>query len=488
MVSAASPHTQSGPLTGERYDLVVIGGGSAGLSAAELAAALGARVALLDRERLGGDCLYTGCVPSKALLHVARVAAQMRRAYELGLRAELEPANMGDVADYVQRAIEQVYEESDAPEHFTARGVDVAFGAIRFVGPDQLRVNERLVRARRFLIATGSHPAVPDIPGLAEATFLTNESVFSLRRLPVRFLVIGGGPIGCELGQAFVRLGSRVTILQRSEQLLPKEEPEASRVLRTRLEAEGVTIHTRARVTRVDVRGGAKIVSFEAADGLGEVEGDELLVAVGREPNAADLGLEAARIRYDAHKGIAVDRYLRTSNRHVYAAGDVLGGYRFTHAAALHARTAVRNALFPGRAALDERVIPWATFTEPEVAHVGLTEAQARERYGDRVRTVTRSFRAVDRAITDGQIEGFTKLVHLPDGRLLGAHIVGSAAGESINELALAMAHGLGVAQVASTTHVYPTFSLAIQQVAGTYTIDRMARSPLIPLLRRLAR
>jgi pyruvate/2-oxoglutarate dehydrogenase complex dihydrolipoamide dehydrogenase (E3) component len=486
---SSSPTPASGPAAHLRrgsYDLIVIGGGSAGLSAAELAATLGARVALLDREKLGGECLYTGCVPSKALLHVARVAAQTRWASTAGLDIQLGSVDLGRVADYVERAIGQVYEQSDAPSHFTAQGIDIAFGVVRFAGPDRMQVNDQIVRARHVLIATGSSPAEPRIPGLAEVGFFTNETAFSLRHLPARLVVIGGGPIGCELGQAFARLGSQVTILQRPERLLPRDEPEASRMLQTGLEAEGVTIHTRVRLLRIDARGSVKVVAYETPDGMGEAMGDELLVAVGREPNVADLGLDAAGIRYDPRTGITVDRYLRTSNRQVYAAGDVVGGHRFTHAAALQARTAVRNALFPGRTALDERVMPWATFTEPEVAHVGLTEAQARERYGGRVRIFAQNFRSVDRAITDGATEGFVKLIALPNGRLLGAQIVGAAAGESINELALALAQGLGLAQLASATHVYPTFSLAIQQAAGQYAIARTARSPIIRLIRRL--
>jgi pyruvate/2-oxoglutarate dehydrogenase complex dihydrolipoamide dehydrogenase (E3) component len=294
--------------------------------------------------------------------------------------------------------------------------------------------------------------------------------------------------MGCELGQAFARLGAHVTILQQRERLLPRDEPEASRMLQARLEVEGVTIHTRSRPVHVDRRDNGKVVAYETPDGTREAVGNELLVAVGREPNVADLGLDAAGVHYDARMGIKVDRYLRTSNRQVYAAGDVIGGHRFTHAAALQARTAVRNALFPGRTALDERVMPWATFTEPEVAHVGLTEVQAREQYGTRVQTFTQSFRTLDRAITDGATEGFVKLVSLSNGKLLGAQIVGAAAGESINELALALAQGLGVARLASATHVYPTYSLAIQQAAGQYTIGRAARSPTIQFLRLLAR
>jgi pyruvate/2-oxoglutarate dehydrogenase complex dihydrolipoamide dehydrogenase (E3) component len=476
------------------YDLIVIGGGSAGLSAAELAAALGVRVALLDRERLGGECLYTACVPSKALLHVAREAAHIRAAGEFGLDARLAPVDLGGVADYVQRAIRIIHDQTDSPEHYQRLGVDVGFGEVRFLSGDRLALNGRAVSSKRFLIATGSCPSVPEVPGLEEAGFQTNETIFALRALPARLAVIGGGPVGCELGQAFARLGSRVTILQRAEQLLPRDEPEAAAVLRTRLEAEGVRVVTGASVTGIVLREGSKVVSFSTPhtpDTRGqpqEVAVDELLVAVGRSPNVAGLDLEAAGVRYDPRTSISVDRRLRTSSAHIYAAGDVIGGYRFTHAAALQARAAVRNALFPGGSILDERVMPWATFTEPEVAHVGLTEEHARRQDGNSVRTFTQSLREVDRAVTDGATEGFVKLVSATDGRLLGAQIVGHLAGEYINEVALALQRKLNLADLAATTHVYPTMALAIQQAAGGYTLAKLRRNRLVPLLRVLRR
>jgi pyruvate/2-oxoglutarate dehydrogenase complex dihydrolipoamide dehydrogenase (E3) component len=471
------------------YDLVIIGGGSAGISAAELAAALGARVALLDRERLGGECLYTGCVPSKALLHVAHVAAQIRTASALGLDAQLASVELAGVSDYVQRAIQTIYDRSENPEHFHRLGVEVALGEVRFLSADRVAVNGQPVRAKHFLLATGSRAVVPPIPGLAEVGYRTNETIFGLRTLPKRLGVIGGGPIGCELGQAFAQLGSRVTILQRPDRLLPRDEPEASALLRERLEAEGVTVVTRAEVTAVTRRDGDGVLAFQTGDEGGEVMVDAILVAVGRAPNVESLDLEAAGVHYDARQGITVDRYLRTSNSRIYAAGDVTGGYRFTHAAALQARTAVRNALFPGGTALDERAMPWTTFTEPEVAHVGLSEAQARQRYGDGVlRIFVQSMREVDRAVTDGVTEGFVKLVATAHGKLLGAQIVAPHAGEYVNELALALQTRRGLAELAATTHVYPTLALAIQQAAGQYTSAKLMRSRLVPLLRRLVR
>lgn len=471
-----------------QYDLVVVGGGSAGLSAASLARALGATVALIDREKLGGECLYTGCVPSKALLHAAQVAATVQRAGSTGLRAALEPVDLAAVMTSVQGAIQQVYGESDAPEHLVARGIDVAFGEARFLGPRSLKLNEQTITARRFLIATGSHPAIPDIPGLENITYLTNDTIFALRALPERLAIIGGGPVGCELGQAFARLGSQVTILQRPERLLPKDEPEASAALLTHFTREGIAVVTRARVAGLTRSGEAIQITYTVEGETRETLADALMIATGRAATIEGLDLEAAGVRYDTRQGILVDANLRTSNPRIYSAGDVTGGFRFTHAAAAQARTAVRNALFPGGSAFDARVMPWATFTEPEVAHVGLTEAEARRQHGDTVRVTTQPFTGVDRAITDEATAGFLKLVSTAKGRLLGAQLVGPRAGDNINELALALAQRLTLSQLAATTHVYPTLALAIQQAAGAFAVERIGRSALVKFLRRLTR
>jgi len=471
------------------YDLVVVGGGSAGLSGAGLGALLGAKVALIDREKLGGECLYTGCVPSKALLHVARVAQSARDAAKLGLSMHIDRVDFRAVAARVQQAIREVYDESDAPEHYIERGIDVIFGEAQFTGHDTLTINGQTITTKSALISVGSHPTVPNIPGLAEAGYRTNETVFEARELPARLVVIGGGPIGVELGQAFARLGSQVTMLQRPDRIIPKDEPEASAALHKRLVAEGVTILTNTEVVGVAQPGGAqgpKVVTARTPNGPVEIAADELLVSIGRSPNVQGLGLEAAGVAYDARKGIVVDELYRTSNPRVFAAGDVIGGYLFTHTAAQQARVAVRNALLPVHAKRDERVTPWATFTEPEVAHVGLTEAEARAAHGEEVRVYVQSFREVDRAVADDAADGFVKLIVGAKGKLLGAQIVGESAGEFINELALVMKADLSVGEIAATVHVYPTVALSLQQAAGQYSLERTAASGGVKLLRRL--
>ncbi len=472
------------------YDLIILGGGSAGLSAAPLAAALGARVLLIDRERLGGECLYTGCVPSKALLHIAHTAAAIRHATSLGLDARLEGIDGAAVDASVRRAIHTIEVESDSPEHFTRRGVEVVFGATRFVAPTTLELNGATITARRFLITTGSRPRIPEIPGLADVSYLTNESLFELRRLPSSLVVLGAGPIGVEMAQAFARLGATVTLLEGEERILPREDPDASQILHVQLEVDGVTIQTGAQVSQASVREGHTVVRMRAPTGEQEVVAEDLLIATGRVPNLEGLGLEAASVRYDPRDGIAVDAHLRTTNPRIYAAGDVIGGNHLTHAAAKEAFLAVRNALLPRvlHQRLDERVMPWATFTEPEVARVGLGEAEARARHAADVAVYTQPYRAVDRAIADGATAGFVKLIAMRQGKLLGAQIVGPHAGDTINELALAMQTGATLAQLAATTHAYPTYALAIQQAAGQHTFGQLATSRLVHLLRLPAR
>lgn len=476
---------------GDSYDLAIVGGGSAGLTAARVGVALGARVALIDRDpdALGGDCLHTGCVPSKALLHAARAYWSAGRTTEYGLPdfAPSGPVDLGRVMDSVREVIARAG-EVDSPAALGALGIALHFGRARFRSPTLLEVAGVPVRARRYVLATGSRPTIPDIAGLDGLDYRTNDTIFDLRALPPSLLVVGGGPIGCELGQALSRLGARVTIVGRASRLLPKEEPEASAALERVFAREGIRVLVGATVERLR-RDGGEIVAVIARGGERlEVRAAVLLVAAGRRVDVASLGLDVAGVATN-EAGVVVDAHGRTTNPQVYACGDVIGQLRFTHAAGYQAAVAVRNALLPTRAKLDYRAIPWATFTSPEVGRIGLTEAEARARH-PRVAVTLLPHGRVDRALAAREYadEGFVKLVHDPKGQLYGAQIVGPAAGETINEVALAMRHGLTVGDLGAAIHVYPTFGMGLQQAALAWRAGSgaawLARRVLRPVFR----
>jgi pyruvate/2-oxoglutarate dehydrogenase complex dihydrolipoamide dehydrogenase (E3) component len=444
------------------YDLVILGGGSGGLTAARLAASLGARTLLIEKERLGGECLHSGCVPSKSLIHVARLVHQARAAQRFLGRQTSFDVTMPQVAAYIQEV--KSFVQTTEEQHVD--GVTVRFGTATFQAPTTLLLGEELITSRAFVIATGSRPAILTIPGLAEGGYLTNETVFESLALPSSLAVIGGGPIGVELGQAFARLGSRVTILQRADRLLPREDPEVSEVIANALLADGVTILTQSLVTGVSRHGETNILTVRQGQHERRVEAAAILLAVGRRPNVESLHLKAAGVAY-REQGIVVDAFLRTSAPHIFAIGDVIGGYHFSHVAAYQAAVAVRNALVPfGKQRANERVVPWCTFTDPEAARVGLTPTEARSRYPS-VRVVTFPYADIDRARTENKPTGFLKLV-LAGKReeIVGAHLVGAQAGELIGELGLAMRQRLSLSVLRSTIHTYPTFSTGIQQLA----------------------
>jgi pyruvate/2-oxoglutarate dehydrogenase complex dihydrolipoamide dehydrogenase (E3) component len=466
----------------QHYDLVVIGGGTAGLVTAAGSAGIGARVALVERERLGGECLWTGCVPSKALIAAARSAAESRGAERYGIRSAQVEADFGAALRWVRDAQQRIAPH-DSPERFRGLGVDVIQGEARFTGARALSVDGRALSAKRIVLATGSAPAVPPIPGLADVPYLTNETIFSLTERPATLLVLGGGPIGLELAQAFTRLGSTVHVLEAAPRLLPREDHELAELLGQRLDAEGVRLHLGMTATRVE-RGpsgrGIRVTAASSDDGPHgsrealTLEGDALLVATGRTPRLD--GLELARAGVEAGKGgITVDEGLRTTAEGVWAAGDCVGPLRFTHVADYQARLVIRNAFFPFRSRADYSVVPWVTFTDPELAHVGLTEEEARERHGDGVRVWRRPFADVDRAITDGETAGLVKLVTTHRGRILGGHILGHGAGNMIGEITLAMKHGVSAQALGNTIHPYPTYPEAIRQAAEQYTKSRFA-------------
>lgn len=435
------------------YDIVIIGGGSGGLVVASAAAQLKAKVALVEKDRLGGDCLWFGCVPSKSLLHASRIAYEVKTGSRFGIYTAPPDIQFSEAIAHVQKVISTI-QPHDSPEHFEGLGVEVIFGEGQFKDKKTFTVNGRDLKARAFVVSTGSRPQVPPIEGIKEAGFLTNEQVFSLKERPESLAVIGAGPIGCELGQALHRLGSQVTLISSRDRILPKEDPEAALVVEKQLEKEGIKIIKEKRAQKVEIIDGKKHLWV----GEEKVIVDEILVSSGRVPNVDSLNLEAAGVEY-TEKGIVINEKLQTSNKNIYSCGDVIGGYQFTHVAGYEAAVVIQNALFFPSAKADYRVIPWATFTEPELAHVGLTEEQARKRYGDKIEVLKQDFAEVDRAQAEGATEGFAKIITTPKGEILGAHLVGRSAGELIHEIILAMKNNLPVSALTGIIHIYPTLS-----------------------------
>ena len=443
-----------------KYDMAIIGGGSGGLTAARVATVLGANVLLVDKERLGGDCLHYGCVPSKSLIHVARIVQKARESASLGLMSANLSVNMAKVSEYVQGVIDRVAEG----EKVYTEGVTVKFGQITFKSATELVLNGEIFTSRNTLIATGSRPVMPRVEGLEEVGYLTNESVFDLMNLPSSIVIVGGGPVGVELSQAFERLGAKVTIIQEQERILPREDPEVSESVARVLSSEGIDIVTNARFVKAGRSGNKKVVTATQGAQLLNFEADEIVLAVGRQPNIEGLNLEAAGIKYDKN-GIKVDDYLQTSASNILAIGDVIGGYLFTHVAVYQAGVAVRNALVPvGKKKVDYRVVPWCTFTDPEAARVGLTPEDAEKQY-KQVRIVKFPWAEIDRAQAENETTGFIKLVLAgKKDEIVGAHMVGARAGEMLGEIALAMQHNLTLNDILGTIHVYPTMNTGIQQ------------------------
>jgi pyruvate/2-oxoglutarate dehydrogenase complex dihydrolipoamide dehydrogenase (E3) component len=452
------------------YDMIVIGGGTAGLVAAAGAAGIGARVALIERDRLGGECLWTGCVPSKALIAAARAAIDRRG--DTDGRASGPDANFGRVIGWMRDAQARIAPH-DSPERFRGLGVDVVPGDAVFSNTRTLTAGGRTFAAKRIVIATGSAPAVPPIEGLDGVTYFTNETIFSLERQPADLLVLGAGPVGLELAQAFARLGTRVQVVEAGDALLPHEDEELGGLLADALRAGGVELHLGIAVNRaVQDDGHIRLIGTASGGGEASFDGDTLLVATGRVARTETLDLSRAGVEA-THGGITVDAGLRTTADGVWAAGDCVGPLRFTHVADYQARLVIRNAFFPFRARADYSAVPWVTFTDPELAHVGLTEREARERYGDSVRIWKRPFRDVDRAIIDGNTSGMVKLITARRGKIVGGHILGHGAGDMIAEITLAMKHGISAGTLGNTIHAYPTYAEGIKQAAEEYTKAR---------------
>lgn len=467
---------RSNPQPAPRYHLVVLGAGSAGLVAAAAAAQLGAKVALVERRAMGGDCLNFACVPSKALLHYARGCRQAREGWSVAERGERRcPADFAGAAAAIRNAQAELAEH-DSIRRFERLGVDLFWGHGRFVAPDAVEVGGRRLRFWRALVATGTQPAVPAIAGLAEAGFLTTETVFALTRLPGRLAVIGAGASGCELAQAFGRLGSEVALVETAPRILPQADPDVAPVVARALEADRVRLYTGASIRRVRTESAEKRIEIECEMQGRTLACDEILVAAGRAPVLRGLGLEAAGVQWNDNAGIRVNARMRTSNRRVYAAGDVCSRQRFTHTADAAARVAVRNALFFGRRRLDTSAVPWCVFTEPEVAHVGLDAAQASAR-GFACRVIVQPWSEVDRAVIEGDTEGFLKIVAAGRrGRILGASAVGTGAGEIIGQIGVAMAAGLGLLGLADVIYAYPTRAQALGKAADAFNRARLTR------------
>ncbi len=473
LLANVRPPDWKNPKPSGKYNLVVIGGGSAGLVAAVGAAGLGARVALIERRFLGGDCLNVGCVPSKAVIRSARVAGEIARAPHFGVQAEGVRVDFPQVLARMRRVRAEIGEH-DSAHRLVRLGVDVFFGEARFTGAHAVEVDGRTLTFSKALLATGSRPTAPPISGLAETGYLTNETIWNLTELPPRLAVIGAGAVGAELAQAFRRFGSAVTLFDALPKLLGREDEDAAALLRRVFEREGIALALGAEILQVaPVDNGRQMVY--RLDGETHVQVvDEILVATGRTPNLEGLNLEAANVAY-AEQGVEVDDALRTTNPDIYAAGDVASPYRFTHMADATARMALRNALFPGpKQKLSDLIIPWAIYTDPEVAHVGMYDWEA-EKAGVRVQTFTHAFAEIDRSRTDGEIEGFVK-IHVKKGgdAIVGATIVGRHAGELISEITVAMHGRLRLRHLATAIHPYPTEAEAIRKVAEAYNRTRL--------------
>jgi pyruvate/2-oxoglutarate dehydrogenase complex dihydrolipoamide dehydrogenase (E3) component len=481
LVHNVHPPEWHNPDPAPRYNLVVLGAGTAGLVSAAGAAGLGAKVALVERHLMGGDCRNVGCVPSKCVIRSSRVIGELRAAARLGINVGSALPDFAAVMARMRRLRAHISDDDSVWRFRDQLGVDVFLGDARFVGPDTVAVDGKTLRFKKAVIATGARAADPPIPGLAEAGYLTNETVFSLTQRPRRLAVIGGGPIGCELAQALHRLGCAVTLINDTALLLNREDADAAAIVQNAFVREGIDLQLNTTLQRVARTEQGKALTFTVAGTERSVTVDEILVGAGRAPNVEGLDLEAAGITYDTARGVVVDDHLQTTNPNVYAAGDICMAHKFTHAADAAARIVIQNALFFGRKKLSALTMPWCTYTDPEIAHVGLYERDAQAR-GIEVTTFERPLNLVHRALADGEDEGFVK-VHVKKGTdtILGATIVARHAGEMINEISLAMVAGVGLGTIASVIHSYPTQAEAIKQIGDAYN-----RTRLTPLVKKL--
>lgn len=480
LISHVHPSDWVNPEPAPRYNLVVIGAGTAGLVTAAGAAGLGAKVALIEKHLIGGDCLNVGCVPSKALIRASRAAADARGGAEYGVFSSETHVDFKKVMERMRRLRADI-SKNDSAARYKNLGVDVFLGEGRFVSSDTIEVAGKKLRFSKAVIATGARAVELPIPGLKEAGYLTNETVFSLTELPQRLAVIGAGPIGCELGQAFQRLGSKVYLIEAMSQILIREDRDAVAIIEKAFQRENIESACDHNIVRIDIRGEEKIIITNCECHKGGLLVDAILVGIGRAPNVEGLNLESVQVDYDKKVGVKVNEGLQTSNPKIYAAGDICSAYKFTHAADAAARIVIQNALFMGNKKASALTIPWCTYTDPEIAHVGLYEKDAQDK-GIAVQTFVHEFKDLDRAILDGEKEGLIK-VHVKKGtdEILGATIVARHAGEMIGELTLAITANIGLKTIASTIHPYPTQGEGVKKIADAYN-----RSRLTPWIKRI--
>ncbi len=468
------------------FDIGILGGGAAGLSAAAGSAQFGAKTILIEKtDKLGGDCLHYGCVPSKTLIRTAGVKKLIQRAEEFGLPAvDLQNVDLSVVMDRVKKVIDKI-QVHDSPERFCNLGADVRFGSPEFTDDHELRLNGERISAKTWIIATGSRPALPSVEGLDAVSYWTNETLFSQKELPSRLLVLGGGPIGIELAQAFQRLGSDVTIIEFTDQVLGPEDPDIADIVRERIKAEGVEILTSTKAVKAESRGSKIILTLTPAKGDGKnsiIEGDALLVAAGRRANVENLGLEKAGVEFST-RGIRTNDKLKTNISHIYACGDINGQFPFTHVAGYEAGIAITNAIFHLPRKADYTKVPWCTYTDPEIASIGLNEKRAKQQ-GIEYRILTEEFKGNDRALAEGETKGKIKIMLSKKGKIIGCQIAGANAGELIHEWVAAINGGVKLSTMAGMIHAYPTLSEISKRASGTYYSEKLFSEKTKKILR----
>ncbi|MBF0557542.1 MAG: FAD-dependent oxidoreductase [Nitrospirae bacterium] len=473
-------------MTGHDYDLVVIGGGAAGFVSSKLARGLGKKVALIEKSRLGGECTLSGCIPSKALIKAASIAWQTRHLKDYGLSAETDfRINTGNVMRHVRSVIEKVY-NSHRPEIFEGLGIDVLFGSPRFVDNHTIEFNGKRISSRAFIIATGSSSFIPAIEGIETVPYLTNETLFDLEELPPSIICLGGGPIGIEIAAAMNRLGVKVHVLEMSESILSKEDRELVDILSERLKTEGLHLLTETKTLKLSRDAEQIVVTIEDKNGhRGGIKAGSVLIAAGRKANVEGLELEKAGVQY-MRKGIITDSALRTTAHNIYACGDVAGPYQFSHMAEYGARIAAQNACLPFKKKVDYKDVIWCTFTDPELAHAGLTEEEARILYGEKIKAYKFEYKNMDRSRTDVIDAGLGKFIIDRKGKIIGAHILGDRAGEIMHEVQLAKSFGIPFYKLDSVIHIYPTFSDVVKQSSKLAYIDRLRNSRILKFVKLL--